>query len=436
MSDLKDFVIENGVLKRYMGTEESVTIPDCVKKIARYAFPNYKVKEITIPHSVKEIQVASLSRGATIYAQIGSAAEVYAKKNSGDHTFVPIGTPITTKPSAAEPKGKVSPLKAMAMLEDAILNKDGQKVAQIVEKYKTFELPSRALGLACRTGQLDIVQFLVKNKFNFTYKTTDKPLNSKYALYYKPSSYKYHADFSLLMVVNDIWDRYLFGYMEKHFPPEDLQIKWVNNTERIVSEIPERMTLGSSKDRAEVVRFLYSKKKISDVKCKLMLYYAILENDTEMIETLDSLGATVDVAWLDAAKYDASYVSEYRRFLEIIAQKATDVQQNIFVNLNRFMKKAGCKFNLRENVFEAIDGNHNADLVSCVLENADTTNVNKKKLLKSLIISEADAAVIVAFLHAGFADTNVLCELIDLSNTLGRTELQLVLMDYKNQLTN
>ena len=35
MSDLKDFVIENGVLKKYNGSGGQVVIPDGVTKIAR-----------------------------------------------------------------------------------------------------------------------------------------------------------------------------------------------------------------------------------------------------------------------------------------------------------------------------------------------------------------------------------------------------------------
>ena len=38
MSDLKDFVIENGVLTKYVGTEKEVVIPNSVTKIGERAF--------------------------------------------------------------------------------------------------------------------------------------------------------------------------------------------------------------------------------------------------------------------------------------------------------------------------------------------------------------------------------------------------------------
>lgn len=49
------FDIDEGILKKYDGSEEFVTIPSVVKKIT-YAFSgNRKIKKVIIPDSVKEI---------------------------------------------------------------------------------------------------------------------------------------------------------------------------------------------------------------------------------------------------------------------------------------------------------------------------------------------------------------------------------------------
>ena len=51
-----DFVIENGVLVKYTGTDENVIIPNGVKKIADCAFIyNKTVKTVVIPDGVEVI---------------------------------------------------------------------------------------------------------------------------------------------------------------------------------------------------------------------------------------------------------------------------------------------------------------------------------------------------------------------------------------------
>ena len=53
---MNDFIIENGVLKEYIGTGGDVVIPDGVTHIAEKAFSGYRtLRSITIPESVTEI---------------------------------------------------------------------------------------------------------------------------------------------------------------------------------------------------------------------------------------------------------------------------------------------------------------------------------------------------------------------------------------------
>lgn len=56
MSDAKDFVVENGVLKQYIGQEGNVTVPETVTSIGDSAFKGCKsLTSITIPTSVTSI---------------------------------------------------------------------------------------------------------------------------------------------------------------------------------------------------------------------------------------------------------------------------------------------------------------------------------------------------------------------------------------------
>ena len=62
MSDLKDFVIENGVLTKYVGAGGDVVIPDSVNQLGYRAFYKLsKIKEISLPELRESVQGHSRS---------------------------------------------------------------------------------------------------------------------------------------------------------------------------------------------------------------------------------------------------------------------------------------------------------------------------------------------------------------------------------------
>ena len=59
---LRDFIVEDGVLERYVGDSEKVEIPDGVKEIGKFVFHgNSKICEVSIPASVIKINEYALS---------------------------------------------------------------------------------------------------------------------------------------------------------------------------------------------------------------------------------------------------------------------------------------------------------------------------------------------------------------------------------------
>ena len=57
MSDVKDFIIENGVLTAYTGSDSDVVVPEGVTKIRRRAFSsNFAVRTITLPEGLVAIE--------------------------------------------------------------------------------------------------------------------------------------------------------------------------------------------------------------------------------------------------------------------------------------------------------------------------------------------------------------------------------------------
>ncbi len=59
---MSEFIIENGILKNYIGTSSHVTVPDGVTTIAKNAFTCQKLESIYIPLTVKNIENDAFSK--------------------------------------------------------------------------------------------------------------------------------------------------------------------------------------------------------------------------------------------------------------------------------------------------------------------------------------------------------------------------------------
>lgn len=74
MSNTNDFIIENGILKKYVGTGGEVVIPDGVTDIAPYAFNGTRIKRVTVSEGV-------LTIGSNAFSECKMLKEVILPKS-------------------------------------------------------------------------------------------------------------------------------------------------------------------------------------------------------------------------------------------------------------------------------------------------------------------------------------------------------------------
>ena len=67
---------------------------------------------------------------------------------------------------------KISELKKVQLLEEAVLENDIEKIQALFDEYKEFEFTARALGIASRFCGAEMVSLLLKNKATFEYEET------------------------------------------------------------------------------------------------------------------------------------------------------------------------------------------------------------------------------------------------------------------------
>ena len=98
MADYSDFLIENGVLKKYNGNDECVVLPDVIKVIGTFAFDNCEsVREVIIPDGTRMMSFVAFNscrnlesiRIPASLTQLAVGAPIVGCKNLSDITVDP-----------------------------------------------------------------------------------------------------------------------------------------------------------------------------------------------------------------------------------------------------------------------------------------------------------------------------------------------------------
>ena len=400
---------------------DSVEDPESKLKLAMGYLVNKGMYEETIAQEY-EVYVKKVRSKLLLAAQKYELAEICAL----------LGSPVSRKEPVQEKKERLSEEAAVVLLERTILTGSKAEIAEVIKQNKPFVMLARSLGFAARCRDREIVQLLLEEKADFSYKKRSQI--TKFGLSYKPSGTEYIADFSLLMVVENLWNPYLFGAMNKHHSPMDTKriFSPYLNADKDISSIPEEMKMAPAQVRVANLKLLVEKKVLKPKDINRLLYYAILEEQPEMEAVLTEMGAVIDVPWLLADANHSLYSSETNQYLDAMFKKTQNSRLEVLRSFEKHLELTGQKMYVSDAIFEKLGGTVSAEIAQLLADHVDATN--KKRLMESLVYQDASPAVVAVLLDKNFVKTpKQRDELIAYAVDLKRTDLLAILMDYKNR---
>lgn len=293
---------------------------------------------------------------------------------------------------------KLSELKKVELLEEAVLNGTVEDLKTVIENCKSFEYTARALGIACRYGSYEKAKLLIENGASFKYNSTPA-MKRKYDFLEEDFSYTITANF---------WR----GYFTR-----DTSISL-----RSVSD----------EERAEILRLLL-RRKVKGFSPGEILDFALRRGDDIVANIL--LDKNIDPPYRVINMLSETGRSDERDlFLRDISSLSADRCLSVLTLYTEQLKKRDKKIVVTQQSFDG-DNNPfwNANVFQYVIENADTSKLTKSKLLEGAVSRNA-ISVLEIMINAGWLKGAAKRDkLIDFARENKCTEALAWLMDYKNR---
>lgn len=438
------------------GSLQKLSILENVTEIGKEAFkgcdglafvvaPKVSPNSVADPESKMKLATGFLINKELYTEAIAQEYEAYIKKQKGKllqaaqkYGLTEIKAELETAPVAKQTESKkpakLSTEDAVLLLERTVLTGSKEEIANVIKTHKPFAMTARALGFACRCRDQEIVQLLLNEKASFSYDNRNQI--TKFGLVYKPSGKEFIANFALLMAVENVWNPYLFGAMDKYYAHKKAKTVYSPylKTDKNISPSPEKMKMAPAQARIANLRLLVAEKLLNDENLNLLLYYAVLEEQAELAEALMELGAVIDVPWLIADADHSGCISEMNQYLDAMNEIPEARRLDALRVLVQQLEKRGKKMYLSDVIFTGLDGRANAEIAQLLLDNGDDSAINKKQYMQQLVKLNANPGVVALLLERNFVKTpKQRDELISLATEKKRTELLTVLMDYKNR---
>lgn len=330
---------------------------------------------------------------------------------------------------------KLSELAKVELLEETIKKGTVEDVKLVLETYKSFEMMSRALGLAARYKGLAFVKELVNAGATFKY-WFSTALQRKYKMYQDTAAGSYRTEYYLMLVPErldfkvDKWGGKKYAYTPLcGVPAMNISDELENN----VLSIEERF---------EIAKFCSENKKLN-VSLDEMLFYALTRSELKFADLLIEQGVDLNTTaptyyttlgspgtYMDIITSGSSSVYWTEYVFRLTQLKATEVVP-VLERFSKLAIAANKKLVISQKMFNEINWNDKS--LAFALENIDFAKINQKKALE-LAVDKNFIASLEIMSQAGWLSTTAKREkLIEFARTNKKKDALAWLMDFKNR---
>ncbi len=310
-------------------------------------------------------------------------------------------------------------------LENAVINKSPEELAEFIEMIGMAEFSARALGIACRFRGIETVKVLVEKGASFDIPKTEET-EKRYTCYAgrelkKMRSDNYRSSYALCLL-----------NILKHIKGACC-FKGVKLVKQIKREDNSALKLLSDEERSKVLKYLCENKERLSFYPSDMLFYAIFGGDDFIVTELKNLGVTLSEERKKIIVSGGAYTDSYWYEYCSMTGKLSD-EDYLRVMKGLAEELGGQKFHCTEKIYEITKARFvNKETFEFFRDNFNYDKLNKTKIIKGLIDNNAaDSLPLVE--EMGWLDNiKRRDEMIQYSQDNNRPECIAFLLDFKNR---
>ena len=309
---------------------------------------------------------------------------------------------------------------AAARLEEAVINMEPDEVRELYKKIGYVEFSAKALGLACRFREVEMVKALCECGASFDIPQTDEA-EEKYHVYSGPKYANYRSEFALYLL--NITKQIKGACCCKG-------LKFLKQIER---EDKKKLKQIPDSERAEVLKYLCENAEKLSFRPSELLLFAIYTRDDFIYEEMKKLGIKISERRVNTMVNGGLATEMYWYEYTSLMAKMTD--EDYLPVMNKLAAELDDKqFHCTEKIFEITKPRFAyPGIAEFFFEKYEMDKLNKLNIMRGMIDANSTASLELAEKAGWINSIKRRDELIDYAQKSKKVECTAWLLDYKNR---